>query len=163
MREKNRENDLLAWQSASDLHVDTWDGGGELGCCTVHTCQITSGSAGVTERESHLLLHRGVVVFPRSEGGRGVHIRSVVPGWHCALLMRTSDCLHGSVVLGESDIEGFALPRHSVSRIVTYPIRRLERMLERIGEAPSIWHEIRCKSKHFIRRRVEEKERQFVS
>ena len=163
VRGKKGQNDLLARQSVSDLHVDTWDGGGELGTCTVHTCKTTSGSAEVTERESHLLLHRGVVVFPRSEGGRGVHIRSVVPGWHCALLLRTSDCLHGSVVLDESDVAGFALPRHEVSRIVTYPLRRIERMLERVGEVPGSWRTIRSKSKHLIQRRAEEKEQQFVS
>ena len=79
------------------------------------------------------------------------------------MLLRTSDCLHGSVVLDESDVEGFALPRHAVSRIVTYPLRRIERMLERVGETPSIWRTIRGKSKHLIQRRAEEKEQQFVS
>lgn len=66
--------DIQAWQSCSDLHVDPWDGGGKFGACTIYTCtRLSSSELGNAERERHLLLHRGLAVFPSKVGGRGVH------------------------------------------------------------------------------------------
>ena len=129
--------DTEAWLSASDLHVDSWDGGGSLGTCTVHTCSRRGreGEQGV-EHEERNLECRGMAVFPRTWGGRGVHVLSMVPGWHCAILMRTSDRLHSSVLPNEGELDGFGLPHLDMLRIVTYPIRRIERMLERLTNVP---------------------------
>ena len=153
------EADLRAWHAASDLHVDLWDGGGGLGCCTVHTCEERTPSTASTEearaRERHLLLHRGLVCFPCRTGGRGVHIRSMVPGWHCALLLRTAECLHGSVVLDEQDIAGFALPHLRMFRVVTYPLRRVETMLARVGDKPVLWEDVQRSSDAWVRKRTE--------
>lgn len=153
------DDDKHARLCASDLHVDTWDGGGDLGTCTVHTCAAATSAAprGLdAEGERHLLLHRGLVAFPHREGGRGVLIRSMMPGWHCALLMRTSACLHGSVLLDDSNVAGFALQHLRMYRVLTYPLRRIERMLARVGDTPGMWDEIRDESDEWTRGRMRE-------
>ena len=152
------EADLSAWRAVSDLHVDPGDGGGRFGCCTVASCQpLSRKGTPPTVREKHLLLHRGIAVFPSRNGGRGVHVRSLIPGWNCALLLRTRDCLHGSVVLDESDIAGFALPHYSVFRTVTYPIRRIESLLCRVGETPQLWEEVKASSDETTRNHLEQR------
>ena len=130
---------------------------------TVHTCEERTRTAATTAvtteearaRERHLLLHRGLVCFPCRTGGRGVHIRSMVPGWHCALLLKTAECLHGSVLLDEQDIAGFALPHLRMFRIVTYPLRRVETMLARIGHKPELWEDLLSSSDAWVRKRAE--------
>lgn len=129
--------DTEAFLSASDLHVDCWDGGGHVGTCTVHTCCRQEGLPPGDAHEKRNLECRGLAVFPRTWGGRGVHVMSMVPGWHCAILMRTSERLHGSVMPQEGDMDGFGLLHLDLMRIVTYPLRRIERMLARLSTAPS--------------------------
>ena len=68
-------------------------------------------------REEELLHARSLTVFPGRGGGRGVHLRSMVPGWHCAIFMRTNEMLHGGVVLPEDELEGFALPELDRMRV----------------------------------------------
>ena len=156
MTEDAVESDRLARMAASNLHVDAWDGGGELGTCTVHGCfRRLSDDEIDTTREAHLLLHRGLVVFPRADGGRGVHVRSMVPGWCCALVFRTSACLHGSVVLDETDTTGFALPHLRLHRVVTYPLTRIEVLVSRALRSPAMWEAIHAKSEKSIRQRID--------
>jgi hypothetical protein len=87
------------------------------------------------ERIEYLLKHRGLVVFPNEKGGRGVWIHSMVPGWNCAILFRTNKCLHGSVALPIEDIQGFALNHLSMFQVVTYPLSRIETLLNRITDS----------------------------
>lgn len=129
--------DLAARDSISDLHVDPWDGGGALGTCTVHTCQRWSHDVPDVERECELLQLRGLVVFPFPFGGRGVLVHSMVPGWHCAILMRTSHCLHGGVLPCGMEVAGLALSHLRMMRIITYPLSRIETLLRRLAEAVS--------------------------
>ena len=75
----------------------------------------------------------GVAVFPCARGGRGVHIHSMVPGWNCALLMRTSCVLHGSVMPDEGGLAGFACRHLDMMRVVTYPLKRIETLLARLA------------------------------
>jgi len=150
-------DDKHAWMAASDLHVDPWDGGGEFGCCTVHACEDLRESgtrAPVSTRERHLLLHRGIVVFPQADGGRGVHIRSMVPGWRCALVFKTRTCLHGSVMVDESDRDGLSLTHLDLYRVVTYPLSRIERLLGRAGCDPTAWAQVHEGSDEWTRKRI---------
>ena len=89
------------------------------------------------ERERELLAYRGLAVFPRKEGGRGVHIESMVPGWHCALLMQTSERLHGSVLPDVTVLPGLALSHLRCMRVVTYPLKRVEELQKRLAAYPS--------------------------
>jgi hypothetical protein len=153
--------DRSAWMGVSDLHVDKWDGGGELGTCTVHTCSMrvhnplhSMHETNANPREAELLHARGLAVFPGRGGGRGVHIRSMVPGWHCAIFMRTHEMLHGGVVLPEDDIEGFALPELEMMRVVTYPLRRIETLLERLGQNPHLSSKVSMASCAHIENRM---------
>ena len=131
----DNDDDMRALYATSNLHIDKCDGGGMLGSCTVHTCHEVESLSSTTEEEriQYLLKHRGLVVFPNEKGGRGVWIHSMVPGWNCAILFRTNKCLHGSVVLPKEDIQGFALKHLSMYRVVTYPLSRIETLLNRIG------------------------------
>ena len=150
------DDDVLTWLASADLHVDPWDGGGGLGSCTLYSCLPLSDSCPpLTERMRHLLLHRGLAVFPRRDGGRGVHIGTIRPGWHCALLTSTCDCRHGSVVLDPADLTGFSLPDLSVFRVVAYPLRRIESLLARAGAMPHLWDEIRTHSDESVRKRID--------
>ena len=135
----DNDDDMHALCATSNLHIDKCDGGGMLGSCTVHTCHEVDKSLSYSaddennERIEYLLKHRGLVVFPNEKGGRGVWIHSVVPGWNCAILFRTNKFLHGSVALPIKDIQGFALNHLSMYRVVTYPLSRIETLLNRIG------------------------------
>ena len=102
-----------------------------MGTCTAHTCHCREELPGALqgalhEEEERNLECRGLAVFPRKWGGREVHVLSVVPGWNCAILMRTSDRLHGSVVPCDNEVEGLRVPHLDIMRIVTYPLRRIE-------------------------------------
>ena len=175
--DRGHSEDFEAFLSASDLHTDPWDGGGELGSCTVHTCRRVAGTELVeSQQEQRHLRLRGLACFPTAGGGRGVHIASMVPGWHCAILMQTAKRLHGSVVacesvprplalegkraarpcearesrmkrIRESDMmlravsdpvvnHGSSLPNMQMMRVVTYPLRRIELLLERLARDP---------------------------
>ena len=76
---KSGESDREAYMSASDLHVDPCDGGGQAGSCTIHMCHPNACMTAAHESSEHLRL-RGLGVFPSKTGGRGVHIHSMVPG-----------------------------------------------------------------------------------
>ena len=125
----------------------------------MYSCQPKTTSSALqllTGRARDLLLHRGLAVFPDRKGGRGVHIRTLHPGWQCALLMRTSACLHGSVVLDPSDLAGLSMPDYRILRVVTYPLRRIENLLARSAEMSHMWDEIRACSDETIRKRMEQ-------
>ena len=126
------EQDLEAWRYASDLHVDRWDGGGALGTCTIHTCLPRIGGAS----QNLKLRFRDLVVFPRMSGGRGVRLRSMVPGWCCAIFMQTSTRLHGGVAAQFDEIKGLALEEYEMMRVVTYPVSNIERLLDRLSRDP---------------------------
>ena len=173
---EGHNHDFETFLSVSDLHTDTWDGGGEMGSCTVHTCRRvkdTVSHVGDPREERQRLRLRGLACFPTAEGGRGVHIASMVPGWHCAILMQTANRLHGSVVACESVpygppsvysrahgnlpdaalglgvqstsltaradpllMGGCSLPSMQMMRVVTYPLKRIETLLERLARDP---------------------------
>ena len=146
------EMDRSAYMSVSDLHVDPWDGGGATGTCTVHTCHTrTQVSPPI---DAHLLRHRGLAVFPSRGGGRGVHVISMRPGWHCAILMNTDQRLHGSVLPIEDELEGYGFPSLKMMRVVTYPLKGVERLLSRLGEDPDALEKLRASSKPWIQQRM---------
>lgn len=144
----NGDDDLRALHAISDLHIDKVDGGGTFGSCTIHTCHEVDKSLCSTthKRTKYLLQHRGLVVFPNEKGGRGVWIHSMVPGWNCVIIFRTNKCLHGSVALSEEDIQGFALKHLSMFRVITYPLSKIETLLNRVGTELEKWEELISKS-----------------
>jgi hypothetical protein len=149
----NAAMDEDAYMSVSDLHVDTWDGGGELGACTVHTCQRAPNSIH-DDVDKELLRCRGLAVFPKKWGGRGVHVVSMVPGWNCAILMRTCDRMHGSVVPSGGSVN-FGMPSLKMMRIVTFPMRRIERLVERLDAEPDKIASVMENSHAWVRHRME--------
>ena len=131
----SHEQDRAAYMSTSDLHLDPCDGGGRIGSCTIHTCH---NNTHMHPPESKEQLHmRGLAVFASRSGGRGVHINSMVPGWHCAILMQTAQRLHGSIQ--PCSLRGFGLPNYQMLRVVTYPLTAIERLLQRLAKAPEAW------------------------
>ena len=68
--------------------------------------------------------------------------------------MRTSDRLHGSVLPDEGELDGLSLPHLDMLRIVTYPIRRIERMLERLSTVPRQVAEVVKASHAWVRGRM---------
>ena len=153
------ESDRQAYMSVSDLHVDPCDGGGRIGTVTVHTCHPHNphtGNApmtGLAESSEQLSL-RGIAVFPRRHGGRGVHIHSMVPGWQCAIIMQTRERLHGSILPDAHTIRGFGLPDFRLMRVVTYPLTAVERLLQRLSEEPEAWPRLWANSHGWIQRRA---------
>ena len=69
--------------------------------------------------------------------------------------MRTSDRLHGSVVPCDGRVEGLGVPHLDIMRIVTYPLRRIECMLERLQSAPNRVAEVVQASDSWVRARVQ--------
>ena len=147
-----RDRDRVAYMSASDMHVDPWDGGGSTGTCTVHTCHNHTDVSHPVDTQ--LLRHRGLAVFPSKGGGRGVHIISMRPGWHCAILMNTDQRLHGSVLPEEEEIGGYAFPSLKMMRVVTYPLKGVERLLARLAQDPDALQELYVNSKPWIQHRM---------
>ena len=150
------DSDRQAYMSMSDLHVDPCDGGGSLGTVTVHTCHAHAQNAtmaAAAESREHMRL-RGLAVFPLRNGGRGVHINSMVPGWHCAIIMQTSERLHGSIQADKHLVRGLGLPDFRIMRVVTYPLKAVERLLQRLAEEPEAWPRLRANSHEWIQRRA---------
>ena len=152
------DQDGAAYMSTSDLHLDPCDGGGRIGSCTIHTCHHNShvhpeATERATERKEHLRM-RGLAVFPSRTGGRGVHINSMVPGWHCAILMQTAQRLHGSVQPDASAMRGYGLPDFKMMRVVTYPLTAVEQLLERLAKDPQEWTRLCANSHEWIQRRA---------
>ena len=144
--------EAAARMSVSDLHVDRLDGGGELGSCTVHTCRNTDDShSGDNNRPVPC---RGLAVFPERTGGRGVYIASMVPGWHCAMLMQTARRLHGSVLPGEEDEQGFGGAHVDMMRIITYPLKAVDNLLRRLAGSPEQMQAVKTASCTWIQRRM---------
>ena len=155
-RASMHESDREAYMSTSDLHLDPCDGGGRIGSCTIHTCHPNTPDApwaAATESREQLRL-RGLAVFPSRTGGRGVHIKSMAPGWHCAILMQTGERLHGSVQPNAHEVIGFGLTHLQLMRVVTYPLTAVERLLERLAEEPQMWPVLLAHSDEWIQRRV---------
>ena len=144
------DQDMTAYMSTSDLHLDRCDGGGRIGSCTIHTCHHNSHVHSTTESGEPLRM-RGLAVFPSRTGGRGVHINSMVPGWHCAILMQTAQRLHGSIQPGS--LRGFGLPNYQMMRVVTYPLTAVERLLQRLAKDPEAWPKVRENSHQWIQHR----------
>ena len=147
-------SDEQAREALSDLHTDSWDGGGDLGSCTVYVCSEACNDEPGSSDDAELLAHRGVAVFPYRNGGRGVHVCSVVPGWNCAVLFSTANRLHGSVVLEKNDARGFSLPQYDISRVVTYPLTRIETLQQRLSKDPEQLQEVLERSHPWIRARM---------
>jgi hypothetical protein len=148
----NAQLDRDAYMSVSDLHVDSWDGGGSLGACTVHTCR-RAHLDDHTEVDEELLRCRGLAVFPRKWGGRGVHVVSMVPGWNCAIFMQTCERFHEAVL--PTQCAKFGMPSLRMMRVVTYPLRRIERLLERLEEEPSKIDDVMQNSHGWVRKRMQ--------
>ena len=58
-------------------------------------------------------------------------------GWQCLVLMRTRECLHGSVFpdgVSEPPPAQLLLPGLELMRIVTYPIGRIEHLMSALGK-----------------------------
>lgn len=151
IRGPTSNSDLDVFCSVSDLHVDRCDGGGTLGSCTVHTClpafangEVVDG--GVDIAIDGRLAARGLAVFPGCTGGRGVHLYSMVPGWQCIIMMQTNSRLHGSVVsCGVDEVDGLPVPSQlssevselenlEMTRVLTYPLKRIELLLKRLAK-----------------------------
>ena len=144
--------DRAAYLSVSDLHVDPWDGGGTTGTCTVHTCHTLAEASNPIDNQ--LLRHRGLAVFPCKEGGRGVHVISMIPGWHCAILMATAERLHGSVLPDEHQLQGYGFPDLRMMRVVTYPLKGIESLLTRLADDSSALAKLRASSHTWIQQRM---------
>ena len=83
-----------------------------------------------------------------------MHINSMVPGWHCAILMQTAERLHGSVQPDASSVRGFGLLDFKMMRVVTYPLTAVERLLERLAQDPQEWTRLCANSHEWIQRRA---------
>ena len=132
------------------------DGGGKLGSVTTHCCHESAhgdGSAD-TSRDRVLLAQRGLAVFAHSWGGRGVHIKSMQPGWQCALVFRTAEQLHGSIMPDAEGMHGFALDCYDMMRVVTYPLSTVEGLLSRLACEPAKWSSILAASQPWIQARA---------
>ena len=78
----------------------------------------------------------------------------MVPGWHCAILMQTGSRLHGSVVVDESDVGGFALSHLRLMRIVTYPLIMVENLLKRLAQEANKLEDVRRVSEEWVAKRM---------
>ena len=87
-------------------------------------------------------------------GGRGVHVISMVPGSQCALLMRTSACLHGSIVPTEGPVHGMGLADLDFLRVITYPLSRVEVLLKRLSLDPDRAEVVRRLSHSWLQKRM---------
>ena len=83
-----------------------------------------------------------------------MHIISMRPGWHCALLMNTDARLHGSVLPEEDKIGGYAFPSLKMMRVVTYPLKGVERLLARLAQDPDAQKELYANSKPWMQQRM---------
>ena len=96
------------------------DGGGEVGTCTV----FSPGSSVSSEQWTDF------VVFPGREGGHGVRVRVMIPGWVCALVMPAANQLHGGVLSSPRTEAETTRPRVAQAvealHVVTYNLRRTE-------------------------------------
>ena len=45
--------------------------------------------------------------------------------------MRTAECLHGGVCASAEEVHGMGLPNLEMNRVLAYPLRRVETLLER--------------------------------
>jgi len=103
--------------SLSDLHVDSKDGAnGAAGPCTLY---YSMGALSDT------------AVFETTRGGAGVSVGVLRPGWCCAMCMHTNLRLHGSVWAGGAVAAGSDL------RIVTYPLKDVDALLQRAAADPA--------------------------
>lgn len=110
--------------SVADLHIDCMDGGGTVGTCTV----FAPGSSLSHDQWTDF------VVFPGREGGHGVRVRVMEPGWVCALVMPAADQLHGGVLcssltVGEQARHHVAPPVEAL-HVVTYNLRQTEEYIK---------------------------------
>ena len=83
-----------------------------------------------------------------------MHINFMVPGWHCAIIMQTSERLHGSIQADEHLLRGLGLPDFRFMRVVTYPLKAVERLLQRLAEEPEAWPRLWANSHEWIQRRA---------
>jgi hypothetical protein len=127
-------------QAVSDLHVDTQDGGFELGAMTIYSCsQDAWAPDSDTQAARAALRYRDLAILTGRDGGRGVRLNVMRPGWCCCVLMKTSRCMHGGVT-PDTDVvpmPTLALPPSMETvRAVTYPLSALERLMFNIAADP---------------------------
>ena len=128
--------------SLSDLHVDTMDGGGDVGAGTLYSCMRVEGGGwgrvGSVHDGETALRRRDVADFPQPGGGRGVRIHVMVPDWNCLVLKRTSACLHGSVFPDGMHVQPrhLLLPGLQLMRVVTYPLKQVEKLMSLLAREP---------------------------
>ena len=133
------ESQQRCQEAVADLHVDRNDGGGPLlGTVAIYGCAACPAPLLAEARAR--LEHRDMVVFPRTDGGRGVRVRVLVPGWICAVYMKTRTCLHGGVSAvpprenSGAPVPPLALPAgvQPPVRIITYPLRPVETLMRNL-------------------------------
>ena len=151
------ESDESCRNAVSNLHIDRMDGGRAhgIGAVTTYAC-LRKRAHSETENgcDTAALNARDLAVFPTATGGCGVRIPVMRPGWMCSLVMQTSSCLHGGIAEG-CEVRSLSLPHlHSV-RIVTYPIHRIDLLLERLSRDEAACLVVREKSTRDTRRRMQ--------
>ena len=81
-----------------------------------------------------------------------MYIASMVPGWHCAMLMQTARRLHGSVLPGEEDEQGFGGAHVEMMRIITYPLKAVDNLLRRLAGSPEQMQAVKTASCTWMQR-----------
>ena len=156
------ERELACLHSVSNLHVDVMDGQmGCLGAMTQYACRSSSVSmrdetTEMDEEGREALRYRDLVVFPKRDGGRGVRIHVAEPGWTCLVFMRTGCCLHGGVVPAPDRVGcRMTLPEGvSLARIVTYPMKAVQRALIAARQDKQVAVELRRRADPRMRQRM---------
>ena len=138
------------WQhitGVSDLHVDAMDGT-DLGNANIYACfpqQDPRVSPDAGDVHVHVLEGNDVCVFPSRRGGRGVQVRTMIPGWICVMIFETRLCLHGTAC--PADVMSFVECRRQIAgrigvRCIPYPLRPLINLLSRAKDSTSVARDI---------------------
>lgn len=120
-------------EAVPDLHTDIGDGGGALGTVAIYFCDACPPQ--LLQQALVALSYRDLVVFPNADGGRGVRVQVLRPGWVCVVLLRTSSCLHGGVA-ADTAAANLTLPPEMGRpvRVITYPMRAIETLMRNLQD-----------------------------
>ena len=137
------EEERACMYAVSDLHVDPWDGGTPA---TLYSCECEAGVESICKAARHALRWRDLAVLSGKGGGRGVRIRVMKPGWCCLVFVRTAEHLHGGVTKSREDGSSMVTPGLEEMRCVTYPLARVDCLLDRLAEQPSALPQLQAMS-----------------